>query len=224
MTIHLPDGQASVLYLKDSDPEKSKTIYFKLSSFKNLDWKKLFNDEKYSDGVPVTINVDSAVYDYTGLMKSIMPDMITPGQNIVKKGDPVLHTEWNLKVISNSKTCKGNLTGNMSFTLYINLSGETVESYSIDPTSVVFTCYEDGIAKLNLDGEVISGSCEKNVGHFSVPSGSLVFHITTYCDPIRLSFYSTGYIQEIIPDAIQNEDGSTMNAIIKVYNVKGSLH
>ena len=227
LTLTLPDGQSSVLFLKDSNPEKSKIISFKLSDFKNINWNSVFNNPDYQDGVPVTIKVDAAVYDYTGLMKSLMPDMVTPKQNLVKKGYNIIeHTSWNFVVIQDAITCKGTLSGNMTYTVSSNLEGESTMSETIDPTSIIFTCNKNGKAQINIDGEVLSGKCENGVGYFTVPLGygNLTLHIKSYCNPTKLTFYSTGLLQKIYPEAITNEDGSTMDYIVKLYNIKGSLH
>ncbi len=228
--LFLPDGQSVAKIIKDpTDPDKVKITKFKLSDFNNVDWNKYFT--QYPDGFNVRIKVTASVYDYTGLMKMIpqVSDLLSPKQSIVMvnglDGNIFEKTEFSFKVISNYISCEGRIHGTMYFNFYSDyLSDKDSVPLSLN---INYQCDKStGKAKLFLKDENtnISGTCDENgVGKFFTPSGcgNLNFYIKVSCNPLKLSFYSTGECSQT--QNVKDEEGNEIPVTVTIKNLKGTL-
>ena len=226
ITLFTPEGNSVPKRIKE--PSKSTTFKIKLSDFSGIDWNKLF--EKYPEGVPVTLNIKAGVYDTTGLMKKYMPDLVSPKENIVAiPGYPVSeNAQFRFTVIPEIQqiSCQKHVSGPMSLSYSIPNYGSDVYRLTGE-TNLKYTCSTEGEASLNLDDQItLKGKCTQDgIGKFTWNTGygSLVLYLTVSCDPVSLTFYSTGSFKQTENCGIVREDGSCAPLSIIFSNYKGSF-
>ena len=227
IVLSLPDGKTSTKFIKNSDLN-SKTTSFTLREFKGINWDDYFKNNP--DGINVTLNITAGIYDTTNLMKTLMPDMVTPKEHLLKiedlNGKIFEKFQFSLKVLSEEISCSGQISGIFYYDYSASNGLSSTDSSDVD-ANIRYRCNpKTKKAQLDFldDGTHLSGKCDDNgVGLFSVPlgMGSLVLYLKPACKPVRLSFYSTGsYSQQT---EIINEDGSSSFITVTLSNLRGSL-
>jgi len=175
------------------------------------------------------LNIKAGVYDTTGLMKRYMPDLVSPKENIVAIPNYPISETTSFKFIVIPEfqgiTCNKHLSGPMSFSFSSSLGSD---SYNYNgETNLKYTCSPEGDASLNLDNQItLNGKCSQDgKGKFTWNSGmgSLALHFTVSCNPVSLTFYSTGSYTETVECGIMNEDGSCSPVSVTISNFKGSF-
>ncbi len=226
LVLKLPDGATYTKFIKDpSDPNKNHITSFKLTDFEGIDWNKYF--QQYPEGVNIKIDVTAAVYDTTGLMKILMPDLVTPKNSIVKiknyDGNIFEKTQFQFTVVSDIISCEKRLYGKLYFdySFYIDSGTESTDVFS---TNMKFQCdINSGKAILDLDGSKISGRCENKKGYFSGPLGygSIVLNIVVSCEPEKLTVSSSGsYIYRY---TFYDDNGNPEEIYIEFKNIRGTF-
>ena len=231
LVLTLPDGSTYTKFIKDpTDPYKEKVTKFKLAEFEGVDWNKYFKE--FPDGVNVKINVTAAVYDYTGLMKTLPPlkDLITEKENLVLiedlNGKIFEKISFNFKVVPGTLNCQGNLKGVM----YFDFTSDVLsDSDSVDLSETISYQCNPSTGKASLlfinDSLLVSGTCNGDgVGKFSLPigCGNLTINLTVYCNPLKISFNSSGSCSQT--EEVETDDQGNMEAItITIKNLRGTL-
>ncbi len=221
LTLHLPDDANSIKIIKNPDLN-AKTTSFTLNEFSGVDWNKYFTTNKE---IKVTISVIAGVYDTTGLMKDLMPDIVTPKQNLIKikdLNDKIYEKfSFSLVVLPKGIKCSGKLSG-ILYADYTTSEGDTItQSFPIDPTQIEYFCdpnSKKAVLKIIDDGITLQGECDKNgSGSFSIPlQGGIILYLNASCNPFNLSFYSSGSYTQY-----QQMDDELIS--VTLHNIRGSL-